>query len=71
MEISDLIKEIRIELGLTQKELADKLSVSFSTVNRWENEKTKPNRIALVMLKKLCEEDSVSKELLDLMGKRS
>lgn len=36
------IKEIRTKLGLTQEELAQKLNVSFSTVNRWENGKTKP-----------------------------
>lgn len=70
MEIPDLIKGIRIELGLTQKELADELSVSFSTVNRWENGKTKPNKIALVMLKELCKESRISKAFLDLIGEK-
>ncbi len=36
------IKIIRQKLGLTQKEFADKLNISFCTVNRWENSKTKP-----------------------------
>jgi superfamily II DNA or RNA helicase/transcriptional regulator with XRE-family HTH domain len=40
------IKDLRVALELTQSELADRLGVSFATVNRWENRQTKPNRIA-------------------------
>ena len=37
MEIRDLVKAARKEIGVSQKEFANKLHVSFSTVNRWEN----------------------------------
>lgn len=37
MEFHDLIKVIRKNMGMSQKKLAEKLHVSFSTVNRWEN----------------------------------
>lgn len=50
------IRAIRERLGLTQNELAAKLNVSFSTVNRWENGHTRPNRIALFTLQRLIEE---------------
>ena len=40
------IKSIRERLGLTQAQLAQRISVSFATVNRWENGQTKPARLA-------------------------
>ena len=43
---SDCIKRLRAKLGLTQQALADRLGVSFATVNRWENEQTKPSQLS-------------------------
>ena len=40
------IKQIRKKLNLTQEQLANKLGVSWATVNRWENNKTKPSHLA-------------------------
>lgn len=40
------VKAIREQLGLTQVALARVLGVSFPTVNRWENGKTKPSQLA-------------------------
>lgn len=37
MLVKDLIKEKRIQYGLTMKELADKVGVSEATVSRWES----------------------------------
>jgi len=39
------IKRLRGEIGLTQQALAERLGVSFATVNRWENQQTKPSRL--------------------------
>ena len=36
MNYADAIKEYRKKVLVTQEELADKLGVSFATVNRWE-----------------------------------
>ena len=36
MKSPEMIKEIRFRLNLSQSELAEKLGVSFATVNRWE-----------------------------------
>jgi len=44
----DLIKKLetyRLEHKITQQSLASQLGVSFVTVNRWLNGKTKPNKI--------------------------
>ena len=52
----ELLKEVRQKLGITQEELAHELGVSFATVNRWENGKTKPSRLAKASFKNFCSE---------------
>lgn len=52
----DDIKKIRESLLLTQTEFAEKLGVSFETVNRWENGRHKPTMKAKRKIKKLYEE---------------
>lgn len=42
----EVVKELRKQLGLSQEELAHALGVSFATVNRWENGKTTPSKLA-------------------------
>ena len=37
MEIKDLIRQKRISLGMTMKEVADKVGVSEGTISRWES----------------------------------
>lgn len=49
-DIADLIKELRSLLGLTQEQLAARLGVTFPTINRWENRRAKPSRIALKII---------------------
>lgn len=36
------VRALRLANGLTQEELAHRLGVSFVSVNRWENERTRP-----------------------------
>ncbi|MBI2841718.1 MAG: DUF3883 domain-containing protein [Acidobacteria bacterium] len=40
------IREFRIRRSLTQTQLAQRLGVSFATVNRWENGQTRPSPLA-------------------------
>ena len=47
MEISEVIKNIRSQLSLSQEGLARELHMGFTSVNRWENNKSKPNRSKL------------------------
>lgn len=64
MEIRDLVKAARKEIGVSQKEFANKLHVSFSTVNRWENGHVMPNQLAIATLIELCEREKISVRLL-------
>jgi len=43
---SALLKEIRRQLALSQEDLARQLGVSYATVNRWENDLSKPSKLA-------------------------
>lgn len=42
MSIGERILEIRLEAGLTQREMADRLSVTRQAVSRWETGETAP-----------------------------
>ena len=44
-DYAERVKLLRGELGLTQQALAERLGVSFATVNRWENNQTKPSKL--------------------------
>ena len=52
-DYAERIKRLRVDFGLTQQALADRLGVSFATVNRWENKQTKPSRVYWSHLKQL------------------
>lgn len=52
-QIGQQIRQLRLEMGLTQEQFAVRLGVSFPTVNRWENQKAKPSPLALQKLQKL------------------
>ena len=49
--IADELKKMRQQRGWSQEDLARALGVSFATVNRWENGKTKPSRLAQEKIK--------------------
>ncbi len=55
------IKEFRISLGLTQKELAQKIGQTQSTIFYWEKNINEPS---ISSLKKLCEVFDVSADYL-------
>jgi putative transcriptional regulator len=47
------IRELRQNLNMTQENFAHEIGVTFATVNRWENGKTQPNKVAQKVLKQL------------------
>lgn len=59
MKNSEIIKEIRSCLNLSQNELAEKLGVSFATVNRWEKGHCEPSQIAMNEIKRLCSSSDI------------
>jgi len=50
-----LVREVRRQLGISQEELAHELGVSFATINRWENGKTIPFKLARMQFDAFCE----------------
>ncbi|MBD2095569.1 helix-turn-helix domain-containing protein [Trichocoleus sp. FACHB-591] len=64
-ELADLVRETRQRLALSQVKFAAKLGVSFQSVNRWENGRTKPLPIALKQIKQLLHQmGETGKDLL-------
>ena len=57
--MQNLIKQIRTYLNISQTELAEQLKVTFTTVNRWENGRAVPNKLAQTQLYDLCKAKSV------------
>lgn len=53
MNLGSRIKELRIEQGLSQEELAAKLHVTRQTVSNWENNKNYPDLTTLVEITEL------------------
>ena len=54
-----LIKYIRDHLALSQADFAEKLGVTFATVNRWENGRAIPTKLAQAKLYDYCKEQGV------------
>ncbi|OIP53088.1 MAG: transcriptional regulator [Fibrobacteres bacterium CG2_30_45_31] len=52
---SSVVKIVRTHLKMSQEDLARELGVSFATVNRWENSKTQPSRLARKQFDFFCE----------------
>ena len=52
--IAEELKKLRQQQGWSQEDLARNLGVSFATVNRWENGKTKPSRLAQEKIKQVA-----------------
>lgn len=52
MTVGESIKFHRTKVGLTQKDLSEKLNVSFQTISKWENDTNEPD---LTTLKAMCD----------------
>ena len=57
--IGSTLRTIRASLDLTQQQLADRLGVSFTTVNRWEGGVTAPQRAARIAINALAVEAGI------------
>ena len=52
-DIVERLETYRLEHRISQEDLSEKLGVAFSTVNRWLNKKSKPNKIQSYHIEKL------------------
>ena len=64
MTIDEILKSIRKELNISQETLARDLNVSFATLNRWENNRAKPSRLAMVQIKEYATQNGASGEVI-------
>ena len=55
-DIPKLIKDLRERLGLTQEQFAQRVGVTFSSVNHWENDKRTPQPFLVRRLVEMKEE---------------
>ena len=62
MTFAESIKKVRVQLNLTQEELAHKLGVSFATVNRWENGSYNPSRLAKITFANFCKDNNIDSD---------
>jgi len=61
----DIVKELehyRLENRVTQEELAQEIGVNFSTISRWLNGKTTPNKIQQYHIDKFLKGKAGSKK---------
>ena len=61
------LRAIRANLDLTQEQLADRLGVSFATVNRWEGSSAKPQKAAREAIEALALEAGIEDAELEVM----
>lgn len=54
-----LIKEIRLAAGMNQEQFANALGTTPLSINRWENGKTAPNKMAQTNLYNFCKERGI------------
>jgi putative transcriptional regulator len=54
-EASEFVRSLRRELKMTQEEFAHELGITVGTVNRWENGRFRPSKLARATLLELAE----------------
>ena len=62
MEFKNRCLQVRLRLNLSQEMFAQKLGVSFATVNRWENGKSIQRKLTIYRFEKFCKENNVTIE---------
>lgn len=61
---SEQVKHVRKILDYSQDKLAQILGVSFATINRWENSKNTPSKLAQKSFYDFCESNFIDVEEL-------
>ena len=68
MTFGEAIIKLRSERRISQRQLAEELNVSFTSVNRWENGRTMPNKMTVFVIRKYCEEHGLDFSYDDGVG---
>ena len=59
LALKDLIKNIRNFVNMNQEQFAESLGTTVLSINRWENGKTEPNKMAQKQLYQFCKNNSI------------
>lgn len=59
MHFSEQVKSVRNILNMSQKQLANALNLSFATINRWENSRNAPSKLAQKTFYDFCESNFI------------
>lgn len=62
--MSELVRALRRELKMTQEEFAHELGITVGTVNRWENGRFRPSKLARATLFEFASKHGLSLEIL-------
>lgn len=69
MSFASDIRNVRQQSLMSQEAFAQALGVSFTTVNRWESGKSKPNYKAMKQIDEFCKTNNIdfdiSKEFIE------
>jgi DNA-binding transcriptional regulator YiaG len=68
MDFPSIVKYAREKIGMSQEEMAHALKISFATINRWENGKTRPNKMAKSVFFDFCEKHGIDAESMVVKG---
>jgi putative transcriptional regulator len=60
--MGDMVRRLRSKLGLTQEELAHELGITVGTVNRWENGRFRPSKLARSTILEFARKHGISLE---------
>ena len=59
VDYSRVLLKLRARMNLSQEALAERLNVSFATINRWENEQYEPTKRHIQQILDLCDEEDI------------
>ena len=65
MSLGEAIRISRQKAFYTQEDVANKLNVALSTVNRWELNKARPNVKAMKAIKAFCIENELDYKIIE------
>jgi transcriptional regulator with XRE-family HTH domain len=60
--LGEMVKELRTKKGWAQEDMAREISVSLSTVQRWEKQGARPTRLARRELQRFFQEAGINQE---------
>lgn len=71
--MNELVKTIRIKLGLNQEQFAKALSTTSVTISRWENNISLPNKMAQAKIFEFCLENNIdiTDEIVDRIANQA